>query len=67
MSAEDLGGSCADDGDGRGVVGGEIADGIEEDEAGEVGELAHDFMGLCGEGGGPGKDGGGGFHDEAAR
>lgn len=62
MALEDFGGIGSDDGNGRSVMGGEVADGIEEDEAGEVGELACDLVRLSREGGGPWDEGGGGFH-----
>lgn len=62
MAAKDAGGFGADDADGWGVFGGEVADGVEEDEAGEVGELAGDLVRLSREGGGPGGEAGGGFH-----
>ena len=58
MAANDFGGAGSDDGDGRGMIGGEVADGVEEDEAGEVGELARHFMGLGREVGGPGDESG---------
>ena len=46
MALEDFDGAGSDDGDGRGVVGWEIPDGVKEDEAREVGESARHFIGL---------------------
>jgi len=43
----------ADDGDGRGVMSGEVADGIEEDQVREVRKLACHFMRLSAEVGWP--------------
>jgi len=53
VAFDDVAWASADDGDGGGVMGGEVADGVEKDEAGEVGELACHFVRLSREVGGP--------------
>jgi len=63
VSAEDFDRACADDGDGRGVIGGEVACGIEEDETREVGEFADDLIRLGRERGESGSKVWRGFHE----
>lgn len=64
MAAEDFDWVRGDDGERRGVICGEVAHGIEVNEAGEVGELARKVFRLSGEGRELWKGAGGGFHRE---
>lgn len=63
VAFDDFEGPRCDDGERRGVFGGEVAGGVEEDESGEVGEGACHFIGPGGEIDGSGDEAAGGLHD----
>lgn len=62
MTAEDFDRPGRDEREGRGVTGGEIACGVEEDEAGQVGEPSGHLFRRGGEGRGSREGAGGRSH-----
>ena len=63
VTVENLNRARTDDGDGWGMIGGEVADGVEENESREVGEATHHFIGFGRKGCRPGREDGRRFHD----
>ena len=57
VAPQHIDGAGSDDGEGRGVVGGEVADGVEENKARKVGELPDEISRVASQGGEPGSEG----------
>jgi len=64
VTAENLNRASSDDGDGRGVIGGEVADSVEENESRKVGEATRHIIGFRSKGSGPRSEGGRRCHDK---
>ena len=57
VALQNIDGAGSDDGEGRGVVGGEVSDGVEENKARKVGELPDEISRVASQRGEPGCEG----------
>jgi hypothetical protein len=64
VTVENLNRARTDDGEGRGMIGGEIPGGVEENESRKVGKTTHHFIGFHSKGCRPGREGGRRYHDK---
>ena len=57
VALQNIDGASSDDGEGRGVVGGEVADGVKENKVWKVGKLPDEISWVANQGGKPGSEG----------